>query len=78
MCDFCKNIPVIKKWETFDDELKCEDKNLTREKIVLVRYKDKIKFYGFNKYFYEDDALYENVDVKFCPMCGHKLRKMGR
>lgn len=73
MCEFCENIPVIKKLETFDDELSYEDKKTTIEKVVIVRYKNKLRFYGFNKYRYEDDALYENLDVFFCPVCGCKL-----
>lgn len=73
MCDFCENIPVVEKWECFEDELYCENKGLAREKIVLVRYENKIRFYGFNKYHYEDDALYKNADARFCPLCGRKL-----
>lgn len=73
MCEFCENIPTIKKWGLPEDELPCEDNDVSREKVVLARYKKKIRFYGFNEYHYESDALYTNVEVKYCPLCGRKL-----
>ena len=71
MCEYCKNIPTI----DYVDEL-C-DKNVKfsfREKLVLTWECGKIRFYGFNKYHYEDDSCYQNVEVNFCPICGMDLR----
>ena len=41
---------------------------------ILCEVEEKVKFYGFNKYSYDIDTIYKNVDnVNFCPVCGRKL-----
>ena len=71
MCEFCENILPI----DYVDEL-CDKKAKFpfREKLVLTTECGKIRFYGFNKYHYEDDSCYQNVEVIFCPICGRDLR----
>lgn len=70
-CEFCENILPI----DYVDEL-CDKKAKFpfREKLVLTTECGKIRFYGFNKYHYEDDSCYQNVEVRFCPNCGRDLR----
>ena len=71
MCDFCKGIKRI----SYGEEIESTEKDFAREKIILCYIDDKLCFYGFNKYHYEDDAYYGNVDINYCPMCGRKLVK---
>lgn len=73
MCEFCKNIHDIE----IDGEPKAKDcKFPFREKLILVKEDKKYRFYGFNKYAYEDDACYQNVEVEYCPKCGRKLSEV--
>lgn len=76
MCEFCKNIRKIKEQDEYKhNPLDAEtDEFPHREKLVLAKLRGKVIFYGFNKYHYEDDSIYENVEVNFCPECGRKLR----
>jgi hypothetical protein len=75
MCSYCKKIRIIK------DEDECSCQPLTaetedfpqREKLILAKLKGKFVFYGFNKYRYEDDSIYDNINPQDCPMCGRKL-----
>ena len=69
MCDFCKGIKRI----SYGEEIESTEKDFAREKIILCYIDDKLCFYGFNKYHYEDDAYYGNADINYCPMCGRKL-----
>ena len=71
MCDFCKGIKRI----SYGEEIESAEKDFAREKIILCYIDDKLCFYGFNKYHYEDDAYYGNVDINYCPMCGRKFVK---
>lgn len=71
MCDFCKDIKRI----SYGEEIECTEIGFAREKIILCYIDDKLCFYGFNKYRYEDDAYYGNVDINYYPMCGRKLVK---
>lgn len=75
MCEFCENIKEIREDDIYEkNPLVAEtDKFPYREKLVLAKIGSKIIFYGFNKYHYEDDAMYKDIDCKFCPMCGRKL-----
>ena len=54
MCDFCKDIKRI----SYGEEIECTEIGFAREKIILCYIDDKLCFYGFNKYHYEDDAYY--------------------
>ena len=71
MCDFCKGIKRI----SYGEEIESTEKDFAREKIILCYIDDKLCFYGFNKYHYEDDAYYGNADINYCPMFGRKLVK---
>lgn len=39
----------------------------------MAKLGNKIIFYGFNKYYYEDDTMYEKTEANYCPACGRKL-----
>lgn len=74
MCEYCKNIIEIKseneyKKHPIDADT---DEFPEREKLILAKLSGKIIFYGFNKYCYEDDAMYE-LEVNYCPKCGRNL-----
>lgn len=73
VCEFCENIHDIE----LDGEPETEDcKFPLRGKLILVKEDGKYRFYGFNKYPYEDDVCYQNVEIAYCPKCGRKLREM--
>lgn len=72
MCDFCENIRTISN-KNSANPLTSNKEFPIREELVLARIGEKIVFYGFNKYHYEDDAIYEDLEVSFCPKCGRKL-----
>lgn len=74
MCEFCKNIIEIKPENQYRKHPIDADTDEfpEREKLILVKLNGKIMFYGFNKYFCEDDATYE-AEVNFCPKCGRNL-----
>lgn len=69
MCEFCENIKRI----SYEDKIETENKEFSREKLILCYIDNKLCFYGFNKYSYEDDAYYMNMDINYCPICGRKL-----
>lgn len=75
MCEYCNDIKEIKE----EDERKKNPletdtvKFSHREKLVLAKIGNKVLFYGFNKYAYEDDAIYKNIECAFCPKCGRNL-----
>ena len=70
ICDW--NILIYKKGCADDyPKARCNG-----EDVIIVDESDcdmELCFYGFNKYHYEDDAYYGNVDINYCPMCGRKL-----
>lgn len=73
MCEFCSNIHDI----DIDGEPEAEnDEFPIREQLILVKIDGKFRFWGFNKYFYEDDACYGNVEAVLCPLCGRKLNEV--
>lgn len=72
MCGYCENIKTVKQIIKEDSKTRYEFPE--RERLVLAKIGKKIIFYGFNKYAYEDDAEYENMEVNFCPVCGRKLK----
>lgn len=75
MCEFCKKIPRIKYPSLSRPLDKLNDDDFPkREKLILAECRGEIVFYGFNKYGYEDDAIYRNVKPLYCPMCGRDLR----
>lgn len=55
MCDFCKDIKRI----SYGEEIECTETGFAREKIILCYIDDKLCFYGFNKYHYEDEHITE-------------------
>ena len=59
MCYFCKDIKRI----SYGEEIESAEKDFAREKIILCYIDDKLCFYWFNKYHYEDDAYYGNADI---------------
>ena len=69
MCEFCEKIKRI----SYEDKIETENREFSREKLILCYIDNKLCFYGFNKYCYEDDAHYMNMDINYCPMCGRKL-----
>lgn len=76
MCEFCEKIRKVREERTLlSHPLKVETEDFpAREKLVLCEVNGNIRFYGFNKYNYEDDVIYRNVEsVNFCPICGRKL-----
>ena len=73
MCDFCKDIKRI----SYGEEIECTEIGFAREKIILCYIDDKLCFYGFNKYHYEDDAYYGNADINYCHMCGRNSVYVG-
>lgn len=73
MCDFCKEIRKVDKDRIYEDN-PFESKEDEAGKLILCEVEEKVKFYGFNKYSYDIDTIYKNVDnVNFCPVCGRKL-----
>ena len=75
MCEFCKEIPRIKDPYLSRPLDKLNDDDFPkRQKLILAKCRGEIVFYGFNKYGYEDDAIYNNVKPLYCPMCGRDLR----
>lgn len=76
MCEFCENIREIKEEDEYmSHPLQAEtDEFPHREKLILAKLRDRIIFYGFNVYHYEDDATYD-VQASFCPVCGQKLNE---
>ena len=75
MCEFCENIKTISEEDRYAKHpLKANSDDFPkREKLILAKLNGKIIFYGFNKYFSEDDAMYDNLEAVFCPICGKKL-----
>lgn len=69
MCEFCENIKRI----SYEDKIETENKEFSREKLILCYIDNKLCFYGFNKYSYEDDAHYMNMNINYCLICGRKL-----
>lgn len=71
MCKFCENVIDYDG----DGNIKHPKVDFPkRQKLILVKESGKIRFYGFNKYNYEDDFCYQNVEVIYCPICGRDLR----
>lgn len=71
MCKFCENIKTVK--QAIKEDLKTHREFPKRERLVLAKSGNRFVFYGFNKYYYEDNAEYENVPANYCPVCGRKL-----
>lgn len=86
MCEFCEFIKSYWEDKFMNDDCCYHDihEDMARENpnignrggadtIKLIRHNGEFKFYGFNKYPYKNNALYENVEINYCPVCGRKL-----
>lgn len=69
MCDFCsKNKP--KNWDNWVDKRKFKNDSLANEFDAIITG-NKLKF-DYDAYSC-DSSFCEEIEIKFCPMCGRSL-----
>lgn len=69
MCDFCSKIKP-KCWNRINEEKEFKNDSIATEFDAIITGGKLI--FDYDAYSC-DSSFYEEIEIKFCPMCGRKL-----
>lgn len=69
MCDFCSKVKP-KNWDNWVDKREFKNDSIANEFDAVIKGNKLIVDYDA---YSCDSSFYEEIEIKFCPMCGRSL-----